>query len=438
MSFIPPNSRLQLSDTTGNINNKGVVGSNTKAPYLSTFPTSNTGTSQGTYLHLGVDGQSNLRTDFLNASGTSSGGFNFWTSNSTQAPQELAQISTDGVLVDTQFVVNKSVPSPARVFSPPVDSISPDNIHINFPAGTNLTQPPYNFNQTFNPVYMTQNTGFYTINSLCYAALGSPSQVIIFNNDNTANPIPPNTFPTGFPIGDATGIVVGEPIFALTPPSSTTQISTLSDTLTLTDGTNTSVLSTTNLDIQDVANDARITGSFVGSNPLLICSNINQTTTGILDMVSVGFNDGISTRALLESYTPSLTLYDGTNTAYLTTSQLTFNGVPVSGSPASASVLNFFVDGDAYTMPVVSIDGATQFTSASSVNFYSSGDSSYTLTLPSPISYSSVVSATYFNQTKKTFYPISVSIPNPTIIVLEANFANGLNNFYFSGILFPV
>jgi hypothetical protein len=108
MSFIPSNSILQLSDTSGNINNKGVVGSNTTAPYLSTFPTTNTGTSQGTYLHLGVDGQSNLRTDFLNASGTSSGGFNFWTSNSTQAPQELAQITELGIDIPSgsQFTIN--------------------------------------------------------------------------------------------------------------------------------------------------------------------------------------------------------------------------------------------------------------------------------------------------------------------------------------------
>ena len=361
MSFIPPNSRLQLSDTSGNINNKGVVGSNTKAPYLTTFPTSNTGTSQGTYLHLGVDGQSNLRTDFLNASGTSSGGFNFWTSNSTQAPQELAQITTDGVLVDTQIVVNKSAPT--RVFSPPVYSISPDNIHINFPPGTDLTQAPYNFIYGFNPIYMTQNTGFYTINTLCYAALGDPTQIVIFNNDNTTNPIPPNTYPTGFPIGNATGITVGEPIFALSPPSSTTQ-STLSDTLTITDGTNTSVLSATNL---------------------------------------------------------------------------TFNGIPISGSPASTSSFNVLIDyADSFSIPVVLIDGAIQFTSASTILISSSGESEYLLTFTTPISNTSIITATYFSQSQKTFHSITVSYTATSITLTSQNgqYVYGLNNFYFGGIIF--
>lgn len=170
MSFIPPNSRLQLSDTTGNINNKGVVGSNTKAPYLSTFPTTNTGTSQGTYLHLGVDGQSNLRTDLLNASGTSSGGFNFWTSNSTQAPQELAQITTDGVAVQRNQGVNQLLICPFVVGSNTTTIIFTQNIASLLPIDTPVQIIPYagdpaNSQPPSNPAFLQYNTTYYVIYS---------------------------------------------------------------------------------------------------------------------------------------------------------------------------------------------------------------------------------------------------------------------------------
>jgi len=234
-------------DDNFNLTLPSVLGSNRNGtPYLTpTFPTTSTGTSLGHY-HYTEPSTNSLK--FLNASGTGNGGHQFWHSSSTEAPVKTLEINTTETKVDTQFVVEKSSTPPARVFSPPISSISPDNIHINFPDGTDLTQPPYNFNQTFNPIYMTQGTGFYTDNSLCYAVLGSLKQITIFNNDNITNPIPPNVVPTGFPIGDATGLVVGEPVFALTPyVPPTPQTAILSDTLEITTNTDTSILSATDL-----------------------------------------------------------------------------------------------------------------------------------------------------------------------------------------------
>jgi hypothetical protein len=52
------------------------------------------------YQHLGIDGQGNKKTDFLNMSAGNTGGYNFWTSNSTQAPILLTSISEDGIKID--------------------------------------------------------------------------------------------------------------------------------------------------------------------------------------------------------------------------------------------------------------------------------------------------------------------------------------------------
>jgi len=190
------------------------------------------------------------------------------------------------------------------------------------------------------------------------------------------------------------------------------------------------------LDVYNITTGGRITGRTQNNNGSISCSTLDQSIYSSLDKTSLGFNDGTIIRANINSATPSFPLYDGTNTSVLSTTQLTFNGVPISRSPTSQYTFNFYVDGDTYSMPAVLISGATQFTSASTVNFYSAGDSQYTLTLPFAISNSSVITATYFNQTKNTLYPISVSITSPTQILLEAIFANGLNTFYFSGIIF--
>jgi len=234
------NSSLQFSDTFGNIGHQGVLASNLNgSPALTDFPTTSTGTSLGHY-HYTDDTTKALK--FLNVSGSGSGGHWFYTANDTIAPVQTARIDTDGITVDT------SSGGGSVVYSPNVDNISPDNIHINFPDGTNLNDPPYNFNQTFNPVYMTQTTAFYTAGDLCYAVLGNISQVTIFNNDNTTNPIPPNVVPTGFPTADATGIQVGIPLFTLSPiPPTIPKTINLLENLTIVNDTDTSILSATDL-----------------------------------------------------------------------------------------------------------------------------------------------------------------------------------------------
>jgi hypothetical protein len=49
------------------------------------------------YQHLGIAGSPNLETNFLNASAATTGGFNFWTSNATTAPDKILNLSTQGL-----------------------------------------------------------------------------------------------------------------------------------------------------------------------------------------------------------------------------------------------------------------------------------------------------------------------------------------------------
>ena len=190
------------------------------------------------------------------------------------------------------------------------------------------------------------------------------------------------------------------------------------------------------LEVFNFETGGRITGVAQSDNASLSCSTIDETIYGTLDKTSLVFNDGTINRANLNSATPTLTLTDGTNTSVLSTTQLTFNGVPVSGSPASASTFNFNIDGDPYSVPVVSIDGAIQFTSSSTFSFYSTSIQTYTLNCSTIIPNDAVITATYFFQ--NTFHSIDVSI-NPTYIDLTAQtayFPIGFITFYLSGIIF--
>jgi hypothetical protein len=171
------------------------------------------------------------------------GGFQFSTINSTlTTPIELLNINDNGLTID------KSTSGTPPVYSPNVFALHPDNTTILFPSGTDLNLPPYNMTQTFNPIYMTQTTALYTTGDLCYAVKGSNDSIIIFNNDNTANPIPPNVVPTGFPTGSNVGVTVGIPIFTLTLPSpSTIQTATLNNSLTIINDTTQMTLDSTSL-----------------------------------------------------------------------------------------------------------------------------------------------------------------------------------------------
>jgi hypothetical protein len=232
---------FQAGDLLGNIAHQGVLASNiTGTTVLTpTFPTTSTGTSLGHYHY--TESSSNAL-QFLNVSGSGTGGHKFYTSNSSTAPINTATIDFNGLTID------KSTSGSPPVYSPNVFSLSPDNTTILFPGGTDLTLPPYNMTQTFNPIYMTQTTALYTTGELCYAVKADNESIQIFNNDNIANPIPPNVVPTGFPTASNVGVTVGIPIFTLSPITpSVPQIVNINEELTITTNTDESILSATDL-----------------------------------------------------------------------------------------------------------------------------------------------------------------------------------------------
>lgn len=91
------------------LNNQGVLGSNLNGtPRLVGFPTTSTGTSQGTYQHLGITGEPALKTTFLNASASQAGGFQFYTASSTNAPEKILDVTTQAVQAKKLILANNN------------------------------------------------------------------------------------------------------------------------------------------------------------------------------------------------------------------------------------------------------------------------------------------------------------------------------------------
>jgi hypothetical protein len=237
-----------------------VQGVNEYEPTLSTYsPAYPTGKTNKVGHYVYFNAQGDASTCILNCSnylgGTGGdGGFQFHQCSSTLNPQRLMKVDTTQVLVTSQFKVDKSSSPSPPIYSPNILNLSPDNSHINF--ATDLRLPPYNFGSgvSDNPIYLTQTNGFYTTGELAYAFLTAPTQIQIFRNNNITNPIPPNTFPSDFPNTNTTGLTVGIPIFTLSPILPSIAITAeLTDTLTLTNDTDTSVLSSTDLTFNSVS-----------------------------------------------------------------------------------------------------------------------------------------------------------------------------------------
>lgn len=187
-------------------------------------------------------------TTFLNCANNISGlqegegGFQFHSVNSTQPDLELAKFTRNGL------TINRSTVGTPPIYSPNVAIVNNDGKNITM--ASSIIVPPFNFlSQTFNPVYMTQTTSYYTAGDLCYAVAGSDLVIQIFNNNNTTNPIPPNVVPSDFGNNTNVGVITGIPLFTLTPPSppSIPQIVNLNEELTITTNIDESILSATDL-----------------------------------------------------------------------------------------------------------------------------------------------------------------------------------------------
>ena len=103
--YLPQGTTLQLGNTAGDISHQGVLGSNLSGTTnltasSSTFPSSSTGTSIGHYHYTDASTKS---LKFLNASGSGTGGHEFFVSSSTQAPVKTFSVDPTGLSLDTKI-----------------------------------------------------------------------------------------------------------------------------------------------------------------------------------------------------------------------------------------------------------------------------------------------------------------------------------------------
>lgn len=177
MSIIPIDSVLQYSNSDYSIYHQNIIGGNIQGTdYVNGFPTTNTGSSVGMYQHLGKDGSNNNRTDNLNVSGLKEGGFNFWTSNSNNAPILLNSITKDGVIID------KSIAGTLGIDLPNVTASGA--VYVIFASSIN--SPPWNITGVGNPITVKQNTAHMSTGITYYlTGLSSQAGQVFLNIDGT-------------------------------------------------------------------------------------------------------------------------------------------------------------------------------------------------------------------------------------------------------------
>lgn len=96
------NTSLQFSDTFGNIGHRGILASNIYGTDLltETFPTTTTGDSVGHY-HYTEPTTNALK--FLNASGSGTGGHQFWNVSNADTPVKYFEVNRNNALLNTQL-----------------------------------------------------------------------------------------------------------------------------------------------------------------------------------------------------------------------------------------------------------------------------------------------------------------------------------------------
>jgi hypothetical protein len=230
---IPDNTTLQYSTLQGDIGHQGILASNISGtPFLSsTFPTTSTGTSVGHY-HYTEPGTNALK--FLNVSGSGSGGHKFYTANSTTAPINTATFGLDGMTIDT------SIPGAPILVNLPNITIS-TNVVVVFASPIN--QPPWNIVGVGNPIQVLQNTANMVTGTTYYLSAFSTQLGQVTTN------------PDGTGIIDCTDLVsLPQPILAWENGTSpgTTQVINLFENLTITNDTDTSALTATELTFNNI------------------------------------------------------------------------------------------------------------------------------------------------------------------------------------------
>jgi hypothetical protein len=252
------NSSLQFSDIQGNIGHRGVLASNLNgSPALTDFPTTSTGDSLGHY-HYTDDTSKALK--FLNVSGSGSGGHWFYTANDTTAPVQTARIDTDGLTIETTVSNPSLLPLPNIITS----------IDIALYTASSVQVPPYN---------MTPNNSIWPVqvNSVCTNMTpGITYYCKVFNATTLQlNTSPDGGVPTIIDTSDLASRT--QPILSLVTGllPSITQTVNLFENLTITNDTNESILSATNLTFNNVnVKMNQVQPTLIYSSPVIYADGI--------------------------------------------------------------------------------------------------------------------------------------------------------------------
>jgi len=274
MSFPdPPQLILQYSNLDGSIAHQGVLASNISGTTLltSTFPSTNTGTSLGHYHY--TESETNAL-QFLNASGAGDGGHQFWNSSSSSAPVKYLETNKDRTIVNTNFTVDKSVQGGATLVDLPAIIVGTSSqIVFNYPPGLDTFGIQYGVYT--NPVQVLFNAGVF-VTGITYYAQATNAQTLVIRA--TTNPSDPPLDCSVFTFGQIPFAYVSG-----TSPS-TIQTAVLSDSLTITTETNSSVLSATDLTFNSVSLPATVSSNTSSIRDLQIkqISVINQNISAAI------------------------------------------------------------------------------------------------------------------------------------------------------------
>jgi hypothetical protein len=151
------------------LNVQGIHASNiSSTPIISSYPTTNTGSSLGHYAFKDSPSSSTIQ---LNCSGSNTGGHILAHSSATQAPKNILSVNRTGVFTDSKFDVSDTSNNKAVLI--------PDNLSItNSSTSNSITL----INDVVNPVLTLTNTAFQQGK---YATGG----VEITNNNNNSQSI---------------------------------------------------------------------------------------------------------------------------------------------------------------------------------------------------------------------------------------------------------
>ena len=129
-----------------------------------------------------------------------------------------------------------------------------------------------------------------------------------------------------------------------------------------------------NLCFQGNGVNSKILLNCPANNPSVFLSNQAQTTYSQSNLTSLTYNDGTIETAKLDASAKTLTLNDGTNSSQLTTTDLTFNGVPYSRNMINSTLV--------YSAAIIYADGSAPATNLTIRNTYGYNGWYFAKTLP--------------------------------------------------------